>query len=357
MTDATARQAPYRRIVGELRRRIETGDLAPGARVPSTRELTRACGIAMATATKVLTELRREGLVRAVPGVGTVVADRRPTTAGASATADASAPPRAASDSASASDARASATGPIRRPQDPDPARPRAHAPRPATALDLASVVAAAVAVADAEGIDAVSMRRLAADLGVATMSLYRHVNDKDDLLLRMMDAVFADAPLPGPTGTGVDTGVHASRRARLELAARALWALLRRHPWLASAMSLTRPQALPHAISFTEWVLDALDGLGLDSYTAFTIHLTLFNYTRGTAVNVEAEAVAEATTGMDSEEWLDTQEPALEASLGSGGFPVFRRLLAEGYDFDLDALFEFGLQRLLDGIEPLIAG
>ncbi|MYR86592.1 GntR family transcriptional regulator, partial [Streptomyces sp. SID685] len=58
-------------IVGELRRRIETGELAPGERVPSTREITRQWGVAMATATKVLTELRREGLVRAVPGVGT----------------------------------------------------------------------------------------------------------------------------------------------------------------------------------------------------------------------------------------------------------------------------------------------
>ncbi|MBZ4324459.1 GntR family transcriptional regulator, partial [Streptomyces huiliensis] len=68
------------RIVTEIRRRIEAGELAPGDRVPSTREITRQWGVAMATATKVLTELRHEGLVRAVPGVGTVVAapPRRP---------------------------------------------------------------------------------------------------------------------------------------------------------------------------------------------------------------------------------------------------------------------------------------
>ncbi|MEW5630458.1 winged helix-turn-helix domain-containing protein, partial [Streptomyces hydrogenans] len=63
----------YSQIVGELRRRIEAGELAPGDRVPSTREITRQWGVAMATATKVLTELRREGVVHAVPGVGTVV--------------------------------------------------------------------------------------------------------------------------------------------------------------------------------------------------------------------------------------------------------------------------------------------
>ncbi|NYV76440.1 GntR family transcriptional regulator, partial [Streptomyces sp. UH6] len=63
----------YSRIVTELRQRIESGELAPGERVPSTREITKEWGVAMATATKVLTELRHQGLVRAVPGVGTVV--------------------------------------------------------------------------------------------------------------------------------------------------------------------------------------------------------------------------------------------------------------------------------------------
>jgi hypothetical protein len=183
-----------------------------------------------------------------------------------------------------------------------------------------------------------------------------------------MMDAAFADAPLPsgpppaapsslGPSAPGGASPTRGDWRAPLELAARTLWALFRRHPWLAPAMSLTRPQALPHAMRYTEWVLDVLAGRGLDAEMMFTIHLTLFNYTRGTAVNRESEAAAEAATGLTGEEWLDSQEGALEASLGSGGFPTFRRLLAEGYDFDLDALFEFGLQRLLDGVAPLVAG
>ena len=64
---------PSVRIVAELRRRIAAGELPPNARVPSTRQITQEWGVAMATATKVLTALRHEGLVRAVPGVGTVV--------------------------------------------------------------------------------------------------------------------------------------------------------------------------------------------------------------------------------------------------------------------------------------------
>src|SRR6476661_475965 len=66
-------EPPYARIVREIRRRITAGELRTGDRVPSTREITRQWGVAMATATKVLTTLQQEGLVSAVPGVGTVV--------------------------------------------------------------------------------------------------------------------------------------------------------------------------------------------------------------------------------------------------------------------------------------------
>ncbi|KUL48355.1 GntR family transcriptional regulator [Streptomyces sp. NRRL F-4489] len=308
----------YSQIVGELRRRIETGELAAGDRVPSTREITRRWGVAMATATKVLTELRREGLVRAVPGVGTVVA----------------APSRPVRTARPAAAAR------------PD-GRPSEASSGHGTALTLGRIVRAAVAIADTEGPAAVSMRRVAADLGVATMSLYRHVADKDDLVTRMMDSVMAEHPLPAEP--------PADWRAAIEVAARQLWALFRRHPWLAPALSVTRPQLISSALPYSEWMLTTLHAHGLDLHTAFTAHLTLFNYTRGIAVNLEAEREAEAHSGLDSEEWMDTQEPALLEILAAGRFPALSRLAAAGYDFDLDALFEFGLQRLLDGLAALI--
>jgi uncharacterized membrane-anchored protein len=88
---------------------------------------------------------------------------------------------------------------------------------------------------------------------------------------------------------------------------------------------------------------------------TIFTAHITLFNYIRGTAVNVELETEAEALSGLNNEEWMDAQEPTLQAILATGRFPTFQRLTMAGYDFDLDALFEFGLQRLLDGIAALL--
>ncbi|MET9022530.1 TetR/AcrR family transcriptional regulator C-terminal domain-containing protein [Actinopolymorpha sp. NPDC004070] len=318
---ASSTSSRYREVVAALRRRIEAGELAPGERVPSTREITREWGVAMATATKALTELRHLGLVRAVPGVGTVVAERG----------------RASS---------RTTTTPARGTPDDRAGASRSPAATDRT-LTTERVVEAAIAVADAEGVSAVSMRRVAVDLGVATMSLYRHVRDKDDLLLRMMDAVMAASPLPAEPPPGW--------RARLDLVARTLWTIFRRHPWLAPTMSITRPQATPHALPYTEWVLAGLAAEGLDLQDAFTIHLTLFNYVRGTAVNLESEAEAEAASGLTNEEWMEAQQPAIDRIVAEQRLVTFARLTEEGFDFDLDALFEFGLQRLLDGCTDLV--
>jgi AcrR family transcriptional regulator len=319
----------YSRIVAELRQRIETGELAPGDRVPSTREITRQWGVAMATATKVLTELRREGMVRTVPGVGTVVeSPARPVRAGRPAAVRPGSPSAVSSGSSSGS-----SVGPA--------------GPAGQSVLTLGRIVVAAVTVADAEGLAAVSMRRVAAELGVATMSLYRHVADKDDLLTRMLDTVVAERPLPADPPE--------AWREAVELAVRQLWELFRRHPWFAPALSVTRPQMITSALPYSEWMLAVLHSHGLDLHTAFTAHLTLLNYARGIAVNLESEREAEAYSGLDSEEWMDTQEPALLAILATGRFPALSRLATAGYDFDLDALFEFGLQRLLDGLALLL--
>jgi AcrR family transcriptional regulator len=313
---------PYAQIAAELRDQIEKGTLAPGDRVPSTREITQRWGVAMATATKALAALRQEGIVRPIPGVGTVVGGRRP----APARPLALAPPAAAPGLAAAR-------------------RRGAADPR----LESGRIVAAAMAVADAEGLAGLSMRRVATEVGVATMSLYRHVADKDDLLLKMMDAAFGECRFPADPPEGW--------RDRLELAARTLWAMFQRHPWLAPALSVTRPQPIARGIVCAEWVLGALDGHGLDPSAMLTIYLTLVNYVRGTAVNLELEADAEAASGLNSEEWLDTQGSALWSIVAAGHFPVFDRVTATDYAFNLPNLFEFGLQRLLDGLAAVIDG
>ncbi|MEV7213485.1 TetR/AcrR family transcriptional regulator C-terminal domain-containing protein [Kitasatospora cineracea] len=306
----------YEQIAAELRERIERGELRPGDRVPSTREITRRWNVAMATATKVLAELRGRGLVRAVPGVGTVVAG-----------------------------SPGPSPAPVPAAERP-PGRQLPRRPAPEGVLTAERIVAAAVAVADGEGLEALSMRRVAAELDVATMSLYRHVPDKDGLLHLMMDRVFA-----GVSFSAADTAL--GWRSRLELAAHLLWRTFRAHPWLASALSVTRPQPVANALPFGEWVLSALVAEGLDVPSVFTAYLTLFNYVRGTALNLEMEAAAEAATGQDAEAWMDQQEAMFMELVAA--YPTFVRLTREGYDFDLDQLFEFGLQRLLDGLAVLI--
>lgn len=288
------------RIAAELRAQIESGELAPGERVPSAREITRRWGVAVATASRALAALRDDGLVRPVPGVGTVVV------------------PRSA----------------------PRTARPRRRVEQ---VLSLDRIVAVAVVIADAEGLDGLSMRRVATDLGASPMALYRHVADKDDLLLGMLDRALREARLPEVAPPGW--------RPSLEVAARTLWAAFRRHPWLASALSLTRPQAFAGGLAYTEWVLRALDEGGLRSSLAFDVHLTLFTYVRGIAINLESEAAAQAASGLTNEEWMDSQEQRLRDIVDGGRFPHFERVVSGGYDFDLDGLFERGLRYLLDGL------
>lgn len=311
----TPPEPPYRRIAADLRRRITEGELAPGDRVPSTRRLAQQWGVALATATKALTELRLEGYVEARPRAGTVVA----------ATA--------------------------RRAGDPPAAPTPAPAPAPEAELTRERVVRAAMEIADAEGLAALSMRGVAARLGVAAMSPYRYVGGKNRLVSLMADAAYGELGYPDPPPPG--------RRARLELGARTLWRLHRRHPWLAQLTPLTRPLMLPNMLVHGEWLLSALDGTGLDATTQMDVQLLVFTHVQGVAANLEREAQAEAATGKTDDEWMAAQQPALTALAASGRYPAFTRTLGAlgdgGYDMDLDALFELGLTTLLNGLTPLL--
>jgi DNA-binding transcriptional regulator YhcF (GntR family) len=295
-------------ILASIRRRIAAGELKPGDRVPSTRQITRQWGVAMATATKVLHTLQREGLVVARAGVGTVVA-----------------------------------SGP--------PAAPPAHRVRNAAPeITREQVVRTAMAIADAEGSGALSMRRVATELGVATMSLYRHVPSKDELVAQMVDLAFGDHRFTEPA--------PAEWRVALELAGRRLWTICRRHPWVAATMSLTRPQMTPNALGYAEWVMGALHAAGLDGHRIFQVHLTLFSHVRGLAVSLEPEAVAEQETGLTFDEYIDTQNAALTALIASGAYPTFLAVASgSDFDLDLDEQFEFGLRHLLDGLAGLPLG
>jgi hypothetical protein len=165
-----------------------------------------------------------------------------------------------------------------------------------------------------------------------------------------MMEAVFADEALPG-LSPGTD-----GWRACVEALARLQWTMYRRHPWLAQAISFTRPLLAPRAMAHTEWTMRALDGHGLAPDVLFLAAVTVANYVRGTAVTIEEEAQAEQETGLDEEQWMDTQQSRLGEILGSGAYPLMARAVTdENLEFDVDRLMEFGLQRLLDGLAPTL--
>ncbi|MGW7329363.1 TetR/AcrR family transcriptional regulator C-terminal domain-containing protein [Streptomyces sp. NPDC054840] len=308
---------PYLRIVAAIRRRIADGELSPGERVPSTRQIAAEWGVALATATKALTTLRLEGLVEARPRIGTVVAGSTP-----------AAPPR-------------------RRPSPAPAAEPE---------LTLDRIVRAAVEIADAEGLAALSMRGVAARLGVAAMSTYRYVPSKEDLVLLMADASFGEeSPADAHAGAAPEDW-----RARVEVGTRTLWRLYRKHPWLARIGSLTRPLLVPNLLVHGEWMLGALDGHGLDPTTLFDIHVLLYSHVHGLAVHLELEADAEAATGQSDDQWMDSRAPVLQDLVDSGRFPTFAKVVGsfeDGYDLRLDALFELGLGALLDGLTPVVEG
>ncbi|MEV4474621.1 GntR family transcriptional regulator [Nonomuraea sp. NPDC049504] len=296
---------PHARIAADIKRRIADGRLRPGERVPSTRQLARDWNVALATAAKALTLLAREGVVVAEPRVGTVVAESRT--------------PKL---------------------------RPASHEHD----LTRERIVRAAVEIADEDGLEELTMRGLATRLGVATMSLYRHVGGKDDLVMLMVGAVIGDFPLPQEAPEGW--------RAAMEIAARTQWAVYRAHPWVAGTTSLTRPMPSPALLEHAEWAMRALAGTSLDPVTKMHVHTLLFSYVQGMAANLELERRARAHTGMTADEWMDAQYPALLGLTASGRHPAFTRLIEElgdDFDLDLDLLFEFGLTPLLDGLEKVI--
>ncbi|MEU0281363.1 GntR family transcriptional regulator [Streptomyces sp. NPDC006195] len=313
MPSAQYTEPPYRVIAAEIRSRIVSGDLRPGDRVPSIRAIGRRWGVAIATATKVTAALRDEGLVETNVGSGTVVSpqagrQRAPSAHGAAPT--------------------------VRGAETPDQELLRLRVLR--TAIELA----------DADGLPALTMRRLAAELDLGPMSLYRHVTGKDELLTQMADLVFGDLRLPeeGPPGW----------RAKLELVAREQWRLCRRHLWLPHVVSFTRPVLVPHMLAHTEWTLRALDGLDLPMDIRLQEALTLHALVVTIGLSRADEAQAERNSGMTLNRWSETQRSHRRELLTSGRFPLLATI-SDDTAPDLDVLFEYGLERHLDGFAALV--
>jgi AcrR family transcriptional regulator len=212
--------------------------------------------------------------------------------------------------------------------------------PKPGLSVDV--VVRAAIKIADAEGIAAVSMRRVAEALGVGTMSLYTYVPAKAELLELMVDAVIGETELSDGGGW----------RAWLEHFARDSLAGYRRHPWLLR-VSLTRGLMGPNQTAALESVLRTITGIGLTTGEMMAVVQLVVGYVRGVAQGALDAAQAERSTGVSDEQWWTDVGPLHDRYLDADRFPTLTGVFRAE---DWVEPFEFGLCRVLDGIEALVA-
>ncbi|GAA2318604.1 TetR/AcrR family transcriptional regulator [Nonomuraea roseoviolacea subsp. roseoviolacea] len=217
--------------------------------------------------------------------------------------------------------------------------------------LSVDRIVRAAIEVADAEGLQALSMRRVAERLGVGTMSLYTYVPGKPELFDVMLDTVYGE--------TDRSDDVPGGWRGRLEHVARENWALYLRHPWL-SQVAASRPVLGPHGTAKYDYELRAVDGIGLTDVEMDAVVTLVAGFVHGTARGAVEASQAERETGMTDEQWWAAHAPFLSRIADVSRFPTATRVgeaagEAMGTAYSAERAFEFGLQRLLDGIEALI--
>ena len=227
--------------------------------------------------------------------------------------------------------------------------------PKPELSVD--AIVEAAVRVADAEGLDAVSMARVAKELGFTTMSLYRHVTSKDELLQLMWNASAQGAESLVLDGDGW--------RDRLRQ-----WALIQRemmdrHPWITQ-MPMAAPPLAPNSLTFVERGLETLEGTGLTDPDKIRVIGLLSSYALSEgrmahdAARAAAAAQAAAAAG-DAPAFPPSFEELLRQLVDEKSYPILHRLAWSAAigdapsGMDEAAEFQFGVECILDGVQKLI--
>ncbi|HEY1829132.1 MAG TPA: TetR/AcrR family transcriptional regulator [Acidimicrobiales bacterium] len=227
--------------------------------------------------------------------------------------------------------------------------RPERAARGPVPSLSREEITRAAVALADTQGIDAVSMRALAVELGVGATSLYRYVARKDELIDLMVDAVMGD---------DLQFEIRGDWRQVLRSFARGMRAMTLRHPWVA-VHGAGRRSLGPNTARRYEQVLGAIDGLGLEIDEMLVMVETLDAFIRGRALDELSEEESARRSGLDREQWMQVQFPYVESLIRSGHYPLLTRVVLDArspHDPDrLEHGFDVGLERVLDGLATMM--
>jgi len=221
--------------------------------------------------------------------------------------------------------------------------RPRKHG------LSLPRIVEAGIRVAASDGLAAVSMSRVASELGAATMSLYRHLSAKDELLAHMVDTAFADAPPAFGPGDTWRAGL--AHWAALHLA------VLRRHPWLVR-VPISGPPLMPNQVLWFERGIACLRDTQLAEAEKPSVLLLVNGFVRNQATLEADLMLAARTSGIAPDQVGASYSDLLARLTDAGRFPAIHALLAARVfvgDGAIEDDFQFGLDRILDGIAVLI--
>ncbi|MGW6728307.1 TetR family transcriptional regulator [Nocardia sp. NPDC055029] len=220
--------------------------------------------------------------------------------------------------------------------------RPPVRRARP-TRLTPVHIAATAIEVADRDGLDGLTMRRLARELGVATAALYRHFPDREALLAAMTELALDETPAPPPAPHW---------RATLAAEAEEEWRLYRRHPWMLTVLARTRPPLGPALLDSLERAFAALDELDLTSAEMLTIYLAYSGMVQGLALMWSTDRGERIGAGAIAS--TDPVRAELAELLDPRARPVLHRMFAaepHGPDLDFDELVAAGVGLLLDGV------
>jgi AcrR family transcriptional regulator len=237
-----------------------------------------------------------------------------------------------------------------------DPIWARAEPSARRAPISRADIADAAIAIADTEGIDAVSMRRVAHDLGLGTMSLYHYVRSKDELIDLVSDAIMGEQLVD-------DAELRKGWRAALRAIALATRRNFERHPWILGAMQ-PRPRSVPgpNSLRHFDQSVGAVAELEVDIKTKMGIVALVDDYVFGYSLRAFLEGLEHRAEEADPG-WVQAVFDYMAVELETGAYPNLADIVdanraAGGRDEDLSAMaldeerFEWGLDRMLDGIE-----
>jgi AcrR family transcriptional regulator len=222
--------------------------------------------------------------------------------------------------------------------------RPPRVGRRAKPALSRERIVNAAIELADADGIEAVSMRRIASKLGSGANSLYWYIDKKQDLLELMYDACIGEIELARPHGTW---------RSKLYRVAVQTRVMFQRHPWIGVIGN--QPGIGPKTQKYAEFAGSTLRGRGVTVEALTAILAALNNYILGFTQRENAWQQTKRRSGLSDEEWGNAMNRYLEQAVTPHDAALARQVSAR-LDLTSDENFEFGLNCLLDGIDRYLS-